>query len=151
MARGWAARRGVEDAPPPREHVSIMPHLIFDSRLYDGYRQTMDAVPASGDQRPLQIDPRSPMAAVDAALGFISEGACMLLLEPALFGADVLLMLKRTCPVPLSPFSVSGEYLRLTDSGSDWRLLLELFTFLKRSGSDRIITYAASELARALS
>lgn len=37
--------------------VQIMPHLIFDSRLYDAYRQTMDATPASGERRVFQIDP----------------------------------------------------------------------------------------------
>ncbi|WP_433357468.1 hypothetical protein ACQP25_30870 [Microtetraspora malaysiensis] len=131
-------------------NVAVMPHLIFDSRLYEGYRKTMDAVPASGDRRPFQIDPRSPMAAVDSALGFISEGARMLLLEPALFCADVLIMLKRACDVQLSPFSVSGEYLRLTGFGDDLRLMLELFTFLKRSGSEQIITYAAADMARIL-
>jgi porphobilinogen synthase len=53
------------------------------------------------------------------------------------------------------PFSVSGEYARLAtlapDTGRrDLRPLLELFTMLKRSGADRIITYAAADLARLL-
>ncbi|HWR48868.1 MAG TPA: hypothetical protein VN327_14850, partial [Pseudonocardiaceae bacterium] len=65
--------------------VQIMPHLIFDSRLYDAYRQTMDAAPASGERRVFQIDPARPQTAVRASLGFVDEGADMLLLEPALF------------------------------------------------------------------
>lgn len=40
--------------------VQVMPHLIFDSRLYDAYRKTMDAAPASGERRVFQIDPARP-------------------------------------------------------------------------------------------
>jgi porphobilinogen synthase len=132
-----------------RSDVRIMPHLIFDSKLYDGYRRTMDAVPASGERRVFQVDPQRPTRAVQTSMDFIEEGADMLLLEPALFCVDVLIELKRICAVPLAPFSVSGEYTRLTCDG-DHRLLCELFTMLKRAGSDQIITYAAADLARTL-
>ncbi|MBV9141544.1 MAG: hypothetical protein JO115_11600 [Pseudonocardiales bacterium] len=84
-----------------------------------------------------------------ASLGFVDEGADMLLLEPALFCADVLIALKQACRVSIVPFSVSGEYLRLGSRG-DFRLLVELFTMLKRSGADQIITYAAADVARSL-
>ncbi len=88
-------RQALEDTGHPE--VQIMPHLIFDSRLYDAYRQTMDASPASGDRRVFQIDPAQPEIALRASLGFVDEGADMLLLEPALFCADVLTALKRAC------------------------------------------------------
>lgn len=129
--------------------VQIMPHLIFDSGLYDAYRQTMDAVPVSSEHRMFQIDPARPETAVRASLGFVDEGADMLLLEPAMFCVDVLITLKQTCRVPIVPFSVSGEYLRLQSEG-DSRLLVELFTMLKRSGADQIVTYAAADIARIL-
>jgi len=58
--------------------VQIMPHLIFDLRLYNAYRQTMDAAPASGERRVFQIDPARPETAVRASLGFVDEGADML-------------------------------------------------------------------------
>jgi delta-aminolevulinic acid dehydratase/porphobilinogen synthase len=48
--------------------VQIMPHLIFDSRLYDAYRQTMDATPASGERRVFQIDPARLETAERASL-----------------------------------------------------------------------------------
>lgn len=133
--------------------TGIMPHLIFDSRLYDGYRKAMDAVPASGDTRPFQVSPTRPASAVDTGLAFTAEGAGMLLLEPALFSTDILIALKAACPaVPLAPFSVSGEYTRLAPAdGRDWRLMTELFLMLKRVGASQIITYAADGLATALS
>lgn len=143
---GWV-RRALDETG--HSEVQVMPHLIFDSRLYNAYRQTMDAAPASGERRVFQIDPARPETAVRASLGFVDEGADMLLLEPALFCGDVLIALKQMCRVPIAPFSVSGEYLRLRSEG-DSRLLIELFTLLKRSGADQIITYAAADIARSL-
>ena len=140
-------RKALDDTSHP--HVQIMPHLIFDSRLYDAYHQTMDATPASGGRRVFQIDPARLETAERASLNFVDEGADMLLLEPALFCVDILLMLKQACRVPIALFSVSGEYLRLRSEG-DTRLLIELFTMLKRSGADQIITYAATDIARSL-
>ncbi|WP_367137065.1 MULTISPECIES: hypothetical protein [Streptomyces] len=126
--------------------VAIMPHLIFDSALYEGYRTTMGAAPASG-QRAFQIAPGRADQAVQTGLGFVREGADMLLLEPALFSVDTLLQLRKLCAAALMPFSVSGEYQRLTSDG-DVRPLAEAFTMLKRAGGDRIITYGAVEIAR---
>ncbi|KJK55378.1 delta-aminolevulinic acid dehydratase [Saccharothrix sp. ST-888] len=72
-----------------------------------------------------------------------------------MLSVDVLTTLKQKTSAPLMPFSVSGEYTRLAplDPGTgkrDFRPLLELFTMLKRSGAERIITYAAADLARLL-
>jgi porphobilinogen synthase len=140
-------RQALDDTSHP--DVQIMPHLIFDSRLYDAYRETMDATPVSGERRVFQIDPARLETAETTSLGFVDEGADMLLLEPALFCVDILLALKQACRVPIALFSVSGEYLRLRSKG-DVRLLVELFTMLKRSGADQIITYAATDIARCL-
>ncbi|MFI6153560.1 hypothetical protein ACIBCA_12770 [Kitasatospora sp. NPDC051170] len=147
----WAVRRALDEAG--HRDVATMPHLIFDSALYEGYRTTMRATPASGARRPFQISPRSPETAVDTGLAFLSEGADMLLLEPGMLSVDVLTALRRRTQAPLMPFSVSGEYLRLApiDQATgqrDFRPLTELFTMLKRAGAERIITYAALDLAR---
>jgi porphobilinogen synthase len=130
--------------------VAVMPHVIFDSRLYDGYRHAMGAVPSSGETRRFQADPQRPGSAVDAAMAFVAEGADSLLLEPALFCADVLMTLREVTDVPLAPFSVSGEYTRLVTRDGDWRLMTELFVMLKRAGASQIITYAAAGLAAVL-
>lgn len=79
-----------------------MPHPIFDSRLYDAYRQTMDATPASGERRVFQMDPAQLETAERTSLGFVNEGADMLLLEPVLFCVDILLTLKQACRVPIA-------------------------------------------------
>lgn len=133
--------------------VAIMPHLIFESSLYEGYRATMSAVPRSGT-RAFQISPRQAEQAVHTAREMVDEGADMILTEPALHTVDTLVHLKDKIPVPVMPFSVSGEYLRLTDLASDgsrdMRGLVEAYTVLKRAGADRIITYGALEIARVL-
>lgn len=93
----------------------------------------------------LQWDPADLPAAVTTARQFVSEGADQLLLEPALTCADLLVQLTRQYPVPLASLSVSGEYQRL-----DLRLLIEVFTMLKRAGAAHVITYAAADIARLL-
>jgi porphobilinogen synthase len=137
------------------ESVSIMPHVIFWSNLYDGFRLTMGATPQAGSDREFQISPGKPEQFIDTALQLIGSGADMLLLEPAMFSADVLSELKRRTLAPLFPFSVSGEYTALSrmDSATgerDVRRLVELSTMLKRAGAEACITYAALDIARYL-
>ncbi|MFE0771928.1 hypothetical protein [Streptomyces sp. NPDC058861] len=135
------------------KNVGVMPHLIFESSLYEGYRASMGAVPRSGT-RAFQISPDRPEDAVRVAQEMVDEGADMLLTEPALHTVDTLVHLADKVPVPLVPFSVSGEYLRLTDlreDGSrDMKGLIEAYTVLKRSGAARVISYGALEIARQL-
>lgn len=147
------AREALNEAG--HESVSIMPHVIFWSTLYDGFRITMGATPKAGVDREFQINPGKPGQFIDTALQLVGDGADMLLLEPAMFTADVLTELKKRTLAPLFPFSVSGEYTTLshvdTETGKrDVRRLVELFTMLKRSGADASVTYAALEIARHL-
>ncbi|TMR92119.1 hypothetical protein [Nonomuraea basaltis] len=131
--------------------ADILNARFSDTPLRIGTRTstTMEATPASG-RRPLQIEPCNPRAAVDTGHAWLTEGADMLLLEPALCCADVLMLLRQGSSAPLAPFSMSGEYTRLAQDG-ELTLLLEVFTFLKRAGADQIITYAAADLAPMLS
>ncbi|WP_158564898.1 hypothetical protein [Streptomyces sp. AC1-42W] len=147
--------RAVREALDGAGHgdVAVMPHLIFASSLYEGYRQSMGAAPRSG-ARLFQIAPGRPEQAVHVAREMADEGADMILTEPALHTVDTLVRLRNKVPVPLVPFSVSGEYLRLTDTrddgGRDVTGLVEACTVLKRAGAARIITYGALEIARVL-
>ncbi|MCC4322334.1 hypothetical protein [Streptomyces malaysiensis] len=136
--------------------VSVMPHVIFWSSLYEGFRRTMGATPKAGVDREFQVNPGKPEQFIDAALQLVQDGADMLLLEPAMFTADVLTHLKQHTRAPLFPFSVSGEYTALSSldpktGKRDVRRLIELFTMLKRAGAEASVTYAALEIARQLS
>ncbi len=135
--------------------VSVMPHVIFWSSLYDGFRLTMGATPKAGINREFQINPAKADQFVDTALRMEAAGADMILLEPAQFTADVLTTLRSFTRAPLFPFSVSGEYRSMTrldpeNGRRDVRLLVELFTMLKRAGASGSITYAALDIARQL-
>jgi len=137
-------------------NVAIMPHLIFTSRLYDGYRQAMNAAPRSGNRSAFQIHPSLPDQAVELALRWVDEGADMLLLEPALHTLDILVRLRDKTTAPLVPFSVSGEYTQLTHDGhlreGDYAdLLMERLTLFKRCGAAMIVTYSAKHAAHLLS
>ncbi|MGW1277562.1 hypothetical protein ACWD4V_11490 [Streptomyces tsukubensis] len=137
------------------EGVGIMPHVIFWSSLYDGFRLTMGATPKAGTNREFQINPGKADQFVDTALRMEETGADMILLEPAQFTADVLATLRGVTRAPLFPFSVSGEYQALTHvdpatGQRDVRLLVELFTMLKRAGASASLTYAALDIARGL-
>lgn len=126
------------------QKVEIMPHLIIRSDLYEGYRITMDAMPASG-LRAFQVPPDDADGALNAGLDLVLEGANALLLEPALFTVDVLTALATATTAPVLPFSVSGEYNSLSSA-----LHAELAVMLKRAGATRIITYAAADIAEKL-
>lgn len=135
--------------------VAVMPHVIFWSSLYDGFRRTMGASPQAGANREFQISPAKADQFVDTALQMEGAGADMILLEPAQFTADVLTTLNTVTRAPLFPFSVSGEYESMTrvdprTGRRDVRLLIELFTMLKRAGASGTVTYAALDIARSL-
>jgi porphobilinogen synthase len=121
-----------------------MPHLIFRSWLYGGYRATMEAAPTSGERR-FQLPPYDARRAIRTGLRFITEGADSLLLEPALFCSDVLAELRRETQACLLPFSVSGEYTHLPPEA-----LYEEYLTLRRAGASQVITYAAADLAEVL-
>ncbi|MBM9508078.1 hypothetical protein [Actinacidiphila acididurans] len=149
-----AVRRALDESG--HEGVSVMPHVIFRSSLYDGFRLTMGATLKPGADREFQINPVQADQFVDAALRMEANGADMLLLEPALFTGDVLTKLRGLTRAPLFPFSVSGEYTTLSrldaETGRrDVRRLVELFTMLKRAGAAASVTYAALDIARQLS
>lgn len=135
--------------------VALMPHVIFASQLYGGYRRVMQAAPRAGNRAAFQIHPSRPEQAMDYSLRCLDEGADMLLLEPALFTTDVLVRLRTSTNAPLFPFSVSGEHTILTrrpglPSRDREAVLIEYLTTLKRAGADAIITYAAQEVAQLL-
>lgn len=135
--------------------VALMPHVIFASRLYGGYRRAMQAAPRSGNRAAFQVHPSRPEQALDYSVRCLQEEADMLLLEPALFTVDVLVRLRAVTNAPLFPFSVSGEHTLLVrgDNLSTREIhavLIEYLTMLKRAGAEAIITYAALDVARLL-
>lgn len=131
--------------------VALMPHVIFASRLYGGYRRAMQAAPRRGNRGAFQVHPSRPEQALDYSLRCLHEQADMLLLEPALFTVDVLTRLRATTNAPIFPFSVSGEHALLARADGLGRerdaVFVEYLTMLKRAGAESVITYAALHVA----
>jgi porphobilinogen synthase len=130
--------------------VPIMPHLIFASKLYAPYYQTMKSAPSQGHRRPFHLDPSRPMDGVQQARLFLEEGATMLLVEPALPVLDFVATLRSTVTCPIGAFSVSGEFELLTraqERDGSQALIAEFMGALARAGADFIVTYAAADLA----
>lgn len=126
--------------------VALMPHLIFSSTLYGGYRKAMGAAPR-GNREAFQIHLSRPGQGVEVARKMIAEGADMLLLEPAVHTVDLLSRLARETEVPLVPFATSGEWAEITYSGQrpveEYRpALLERLGMYKRAGAAAVVTYS---------
>jgi porphobilinogen synthase len=132
--------------------VALMPHLIFTSTMYGGYREAMRAVPR-GNRAAFQVHVSRFEQGVRVARRMVQEGADMLLLEPAVHTVDLLAVLGREMPdVPLVPFAVSGEWAEITYSGqrpaSEYvPALLERLRMYKRAGAGAVVTYSAREAA----
>jgi len=137
------------------EGVSVMPHVIFWNSLHDRFRLTTGARPRAGISREFLVNPGRSDQFIDAALRMEADGADMLLLEPAMFTADVLTTLKGLTQAPLFPLSVSGQYSTLACLDPDTQRretqhLIELVTLLKRAGATATVTSAAMDIAAQL-
>ena len=133
-------------------HISIMPHLIFSSPFYRGYRKTMGihSERLEDYRSALHADPYDYRVSAKLALDMVSEGADSILAEPALFILDQIRIIRNEVNVPIGCFSVSGEYYILSSdiTDKDHTAQIEFCRAAKRSGSDFIATYAAIEIAR---
>ncbi|WP_146087516.1 hypothetical protein [Thermomonospora echinospora] len=127
-------------------HVGVMPHLIMCSGLYSGYRATMGITPPAESRRFQLPVGGHTAAAVERGLLMLAEGANALLIEPALFSADILAGLRARTDAPLVAFSVSGECAALPPA-----ILAEEYTMLLRAGASRVASHAALTVADTLS
>jgi porphobilinogen synthase len=79
----------------------------------------------------------------------------MVMVKPALSYLDVITRVRAAVDVPVAAYNVSGEYSMIKAAGrAGWideqRVMLEVLTSIKRAGADLILTYHATEAARAL-
>ena len=83
----------------------------------------------------------------------LEQGADMVIVKPGLAYLDIIWRVKERFGVPTIAYQVSGEYSMLKAAAAQGWLdekntLLETMTAFRRAGADRIITYAARDLAR---
>ena len=86
----------------------------------------------------------------------ITEGVDIVMVKPALAYLDLIAETKRIHNIPISAYSVSGEYaLVKAASQLGWineiDIMTEILYSIKRAGADMIVTYFAKKMASNLS
>ncbi|MCA9672096.1 MAG: porphobilinogen synthase [Myxococcales bacterium] len=131
------------------EHVAI---IAASARYASGW----GARDASDTDRTYLLDAGDARAALRELTLDASEGADMLMVEPALAYLDVLLRAREEFDLPLLAASTIGEHAAvelLAEHSGRTRdaLVLENLISMRRAGADAIVTYHALVAARALS
>lgn len=135
------------------DHIAIMSYAAkFSSQYYGPFRDACKSSPGKGnvlhDRKTYQISPFNSADAIQSAIRDQEEGADILMVKPALLNLDILFQLRQLTFSPLATYHVSGEYesiellakqnLLQRDKGH-----VEVWTSLKRAGTDIIISYAS--------
>ena len=122
----------------------------YRSSLYGPFRDAQNSSLEFGGKRPYQLDSGSVDEALSRIERDIAQGADMIMVKPALFYLDVIQRVKRKFDVPLTAYSVSGEYSMIKklageDKSLERDIALEALRSIKRAGADLIINYFARE------
>lgn len=136
------------------EHTPILSYAAkFASAFYGPFRDAAESAPSAGDRRGYQMDAANGNEALREVALDLEEGADMVIVKPGLAYLDIIWRVKERFGVPTIAYQVSGEYSMLKAAAArGWldekNTLLETMTAFRRAGADRIITYAARDLAR---
>jgi len=136
------------------EHTPILSYAAkFASAFYGPFRDAAESAPSAGDRRGYQMDSANGNEALREVALDLEEGADMVIVKPGLAYLDIIWRVKERFGVPTVAYQVSGEYSMLKAAAAQGWLdekttLLETMTAFRRAGADRIITYAARDLAR---
>lgn len=141
------------------QHVRILSYAAkYASAFYGPFR---DAVGSAGnlgkaDKRTYQMDPANAAEALREVALDIQEGADMVMVKPGMPYLDIIRSVKDRFPVPVFAYQVSGEYAMLKAAAEKgWldyeAVMMESLLAFKRAGATGVFTYAALEVASALS
>jgi porphobilinogen synthase len=108
-----------------------------------------------GDKKTYQMNPANAAEALREVALDIAEGADMVMVKPAGTALDIIHRVKTGFGVPTFAYQVSGEYAMIRAAAANgWldgpQAALESVLVMKRAGADGILTYFASEIARAV-
>ena len=149
-----AIRLGLDDAG--FSDVVIMSHSAkHRSSFYAPFRDAADCAPKFGDRKTYQVPYTNLMEAIREVEADIKEGVDIVMIKPALAYLDVIAETKRRFNVPLSAYSVSGEYALVKAAANQgWvkeeDIVSEILYAIKRAGADMIVTYFAKSAAKML-
>ncbi len=149
-----AIRQGLDDAG--FSDVAIMSHSAkHRSSFYSPFRDAAECAPKFGDRKTYQVPYSNAREAMREVEMDVNEGVDIVMIKPALAYLDLIAETKKRFNVPVSAYSVSGEYsLVKAASQKGWvqenEIISEILHSIKRAGADMIVTYFAKSAAKFL-
>ena len=137
-------------------NVAIMSHSAkHRSNFYSPFRDAAECAPKFGDRKTYQVPYTNPREAMREVESDINEGVDIVMIKPALTYLDLIAETKRRFNVPVSAYSVSGEYALVKGAEMQgWieeeNMTNEILHSIKRAGADMIVTYFAKSAAASL-
>ena len=135
-------------------NVSIMSHAAkHRSNFYSPFRDAAGCAPEFGDRKTYQMPYTNRREAMMEVEMDINEGADIVMIKPALSYLDLIAETRKKFNVPVSAYSVSGEY-ALVKAASELgyidenEITEEILSSIKRAGADMIVTYFAKPAAK---
>jgi porphobilinogen synthase len=136
--------------------VSIMSHSAkHRSNFYAPFRDAAECAPKFGDRKTYQVPFTNSREAMMEVETDINEGVDIVMIKPALSYLDLIAETRRRFNVPVSAYSVSGEYALVKAASqlgyvNEKDMTEEILYSIKRAGADMIVTYFAKSAARFL-
>ncbi len=136
--------------------VSIMSHSAkHRSNFYSPFRDAAECAPKFGDRKTYQVPYTNAREAMMEVQTDIKEGVDIVMIKPALAYLDLIAETRRKYNVPVSAYSVSGEYALVKAASqlgyvNEKDITLEILHSIKRAGADMIVTYFAKSASRFL-
>ena len=136
--------------------VSIMSHSAkHRSNFYSPFRDAAECAPKFGDRKTYQVPFTNAREAMMEVETDIDEGVDIVMIKPALSYLDLIAETRRKYNVPVSAYSVSGEYALVKAASqlgyvNEKDITLEILHSIKRAGADMIVTYFAKSASRFL-
>jgi len=150
-----AIRKGLDDEG--FKDVIIMSHSAnHSSSFYSPFRDAAECAPQFGDRKTYQVPFTNPREAMREVEADIEEGVDIVMIKPALSYLDLIAEAKKRFNIPVSAYSVSGEYAMVKAAANQgWinedQITNEILSSIKRAGADFIVTYFAKSGAKIIS
>ena len=136
--------------------VSIMSHSAkHRSNFYSPFRDAAECAPKFGDRKTYQVPYTNAREAMMEVEADINEGVDIVMIKPALSYLDLIAETRKKFNIPVSAYSVSGEYALVKAASqlgyvNEKDITLEILHSIKRAGADMIVTYFAKSASRFL-
>ena len=138
-----------------REDVSILAYTVkYSSAFFGPFREAVGSS-LKGDRKTYQQDAANSRESMRELALDLAEGADMVMVKPAGPYLDILAKVAENSDVPVAAYQISGEYAMVEAAAEKgWidreQAIMETLTGIKRAGAQMILTYWATEAARAL-